>query len=203
MPRPRKDQEGPSAVERMEEAFWEALAEQPYRTMTVGDIARRAHVNKNAFYYHHRDLFALAEQAIDNTLPRELAGMILTGNGIEGVDGRALASIDDDMRRRTNRIRLVAGPHGSRELTALLKDRILQAWFDIFGIRGSDLDRESTIAVTFALGGLVELLGDERIFPEGASVPEALFGSSLMRTMSTSVIETLRNAAARAGGGAR
>ena len=53
MPRPRKDQEGPSAVERMEEAFWNALAEKPYAKMTVGDIAQRAQVNKNAFYYHY------------------------------------------------------------------------------------------------------------------------------------------------------
>ena len=30
MARPRKDQEGPTAVERMEEAFWEILAEKPY-----------------------------------------------------------------------------------------------------------------------------------------------------------------------------
>ena len=29
MARPRKDQEGPTAVERMEEAFWEILAEKP------------------------------------------------------------------------------------------------------------------------------------------------------------------------------
>ena len=52
MARPRKDQEGPTAVERMEEAFWEILAEKPYAQITVGEIAKRAQVNKNAFYYH-------------------------------------------------------------------------------------------------------------------------------------------------------
>ena len=35
MARPRKDQEGPTAVERMEEAFWEILAEKPYAQITV------------------------------------------------------------------------------------------------------------------------------------------------------------------------
>ena len=52
MARPRKDQEGPTAVERMEEAFWEILAEKPYAQITVSEIAKRAQVNKNAFYYH-------------------------------------------------------------------------------------------------------------------------------------------------------
>ena len=46
MARPRKDQEGPTAVERMEEAFWEILAEKPYAQITVGEIAKRAQVNK-------------------------------------------------------------------------------------------------------------------------------------------------------------
>ena len=43
MARPRKDQVGPTAVERMEEAFWEILAEKPYAQITVGEIAKRAH----------------------------------------------------------------------------------------------------------------------------------------------------------------
>ena len=47
MARPRKDQEGPTAVERMEEAFWEILAEKPYAQITVSEIAKRAQVNKD------------------------------------------------------------------------------------------------------------------------------------------------------------
>ena len=66
MARPRKDQEGPTAVERMEEAFWEILAEKPYAQITVGEIAKRAQVNKNAFYYHFDGLGALAAQALDS-----------------------------------------------------------------------------------------------------------------------------------------
>ena len=73
MARPRKDQEGPTAVERMEETFWEILAEKPYAQITVGEIAKRAQVNKNAFYYHFDGLGALAAQALDNMLPREMA----------------------------------------------------------------------------------------------------------------------------------
>ena len=60
MARPRKDQEGPTAVERMEEAFWEILAEKPYAQITVGEIAKRAQVNKNAFDYHFDGVGALA-----------------------------------------------------------------------------------------------------------------------------------------------
>ena len=87
MARPRKDQEGPTAVERMEEAFWEILAEKPYAQITVGEIAKRAQVNKNAFYYHFDGLGALAAQALDSMLPREMARMLLMNGGpSKGID---------------------------------------------------------------------------------------------------------------------
>ena len=52
MARPRNDQEGPGARERMQEAFWELLREKSFAKITVGDVARTAQVNRNAFYYH-------------------------------------------------------------------------------------------------------------------------------------------------------
>ena len=177
MPRPRKDQEGPSAVERMEEAFWSALAEKPYAKMTVGDIAQ------------------LAERAIDNTLPRELARMILLGGGLSGIQLDALAATAPNLEQRTERIRLLAGPHGSSELAALLKQRILHAWLDIFGIGEADLDRESSVTLSFTLGGMLEVLGNDRCFEGRASLPQVLFSSPLMSSTAAAVLDVLHGAA--------
>ena len=195
MPRPRKDQEGPSAVERMEEAFWSALAEKPYAKMTVGDIAQRAQVNKNAFYYHYSSLYALAERAIDNTLPRELARMILLGGGLSGIQLDALAATAPNLEQRTERIRLLAGPHGSSELAALLKQRILHAWLDIFGIGEANLDRESSVTLSFTLGGMLEVLGNDRCFEGRASLPQLLFSSPLMSSTAAAGLDVLHGAA--------
>lgn len=53
MPRPRKDSEILSATERLENAFWELLADHEYRKITVTEVVREAHVNRNSFYYHY------------------------------------------------------------------------------------------------------------------------------------------------------
>ena len=45
MARPRKDQEGPTAVERMEEAFWEILAAQALDSMLPREMARMLLMN--------------------------------------------------------------------------------------------------------------------------------------------------------------
>lgn len=196
MARPRKDQEGPSAVERMEEAFWEALSEKPYGKISVGEIAQRARVNKNAFYYHYSGLHVLAAQAIDNTLPREFARMILLGNGLDTVIASA-APRRDDLERRASLIRLVAGAHGSRELTALLKDRMLHAWLDIFAISETDLDRQAVMTLEFALGGILEVIGNERLLEGGETLPQALFGLDIAKSTAEAVIAALRTAAKR------
>lgn len=60
MPRPRKDSEILSATERLENAFWELLADHEYRKITVTEVVREAHVNRNSFYYHYASLPELA-----------------------------------------------------------------------------------------------------------------------------------------------
>ena len=61
-------------------------------------------MNKNAFYYHYSSLYALAERAIDNTLPRELARMVLLGGGLSGIQLDALAATAPNLEQRTGRV---------------------------------------------------------------------------------------------------
>ena len=46
MPRPRHDSEVLPAKERLENAFWELLADRDYRKITVTDVVREAGVNR-------------------------------------------------------------------------------------------------------------------------------------------------------------
>ena len=64
MPRPRHDSEVLPAKERLENAFWELLADRDYRKITVTDVVREAGVNRNSFYYHFSSLPELADSAI-------------------------------------------------------------------------------------------------------------------------------------------
>lgn len=87
MPRPRRDSEILPAKERLENAFWELLAERNYHKITVTDIVRVADVNRNSFYYHFSGLPELADSAIlhavENTpIPAvRVRTSILTMNG--------------------------------------------------------------------------------------------------------------------------
>lgn len=199
MPRPRKDQAGPTAVERMEAAFWSSLAEKPFAKITISDIVNRASVNKNAFYYHYEGLHDLARQAIDHILFRDIAETLLGGNVIDRAQLPALAN-EPEFQRRLKLIRLVVGNHGNHELAAVLKTLILQAWLETFHLEASDLEHDDLVVVTFALGGLMELIGNEDNFPSDPLFFPTLLGIGLVENTSTAVIETLRKTAQRKHG---
>ncbi len=197
MSRPRKDQEGPGAVERLEEAFWEALTEKPYAEITVGEIAQRAQVNKNTFYYHFDGMQTLAEQALDHMLPHEIACMFLIRGGIpEHPDESRVNDLanDRDLRERANKGMLVVGKHGSKELVALLKNLVMQTWFDLFEVDQACLSSEAMAVVKFALGGLLEVMEYESCREDDMNPIQTVLNSGIVGMASARVVEVLRAA---------
>ena len=157
MPRPRKDQGGPSAVERIEEAFWNILAEKPYGKISVGEIAQRASINKNAFYYHFDNLDDLARFALGNTLPTDLILAIL--HGFMGTNANLATLITDpENLKRFDRICLVAGQHGTPGLQKALKEAMLKAWRNVLGINTDAFKTDSLLMTEFVFGGMLSTL---------------------------------------------
>ncbi len=198
MPRPRKDQEGPSAVERMEAAFWDTLAEKPYSQITVSEIAKRAHVNKNAFYYHFSGLFDLASQSISNTLPRDLARILLMSE--EGPEDATKGFIEEirrnpELEEDANKVLLLVGKNGSHELVNVLKDLIMNAWLDLFDLSNEELSFETRTIIKFTLGGLIEVLSDEEILKPYETPIQAALQGGIADFAAQNVVQVLELAA--------
>ena len=125
MPRPRRDSEILPAKERLENAFWELLAERNYHKITVTDIVRVADVNRNSFYYHFSGLPELADSAIlhavENTPIPSRPGANFNPDDEWRKHITALLR-DPDQRQRLDRLALLAGPHSSPELIESLHD---------------------------------------------------------------------------------
>ena len=119
MPRPRHDSEVLPAKERLENAFWELLADRDYRKITVTDVVREAGVNRNSFYYHFSSLPELADSAILHQV--ESIPINRTpdpnGNPEEQWRDRVTATLSDpEQRQRLDHLALLAGPHSTLEL---------------------------------------------------------------------------------------
>ncbi|MDF7665925.1 TetR/AcrR family transcriptional regulator [Bifidobacterium sp. ESL0745] len=160
MARPRKNQAGPNAVERMENVFWELIEKKPYNRITVENILVHSGVARTSFYYHYSNLLELAESALTHEVKRaeifNLMDAILDGN----VSESHLIEQSPVLKQRFRRMSLVAGPHGTYELVGLLKNLFMEVAKEELGMRKDSWpDMESETALEFMIGGILTLFG--------------------------------------------
>lgn len=182
MPRPRRDSEILPAKERMENTFWDILAQREYRKITVTDIVKEAEVNRNSFYYHFSDLSELADSAIlheveriplvnmlETTQERDILSILDTKiDEVSEVKQRwrrraMIALSDPAQQQRFQRIALVAGPHGSQELTDSLRDFSRLSLFAAMKLDPENVTLRTDLMVDFTVGGMIAIL---RRWPE-------------------------------------
>jgi AcrR family transcriptional regulator len=150
--KPKKE----SGVSKLEHAFWSCLEEKPYDRMTVSEVVRRAGVNRALFYYHFDNLAVLAERAVRETVPLDIARIFLEQNlDAEAAAGR-IAEMDD-VEGRMQKLRLVVGPHGTVALVEIVKEIIRGEWLRIYGLGEKDVDEATSRVMAFILGGIVSM----------------------------------------------
>ena len=166
MPRPRHDSEVLPAKERLENAFWELLADRDYRKITVTDVVREAGVNRNSFYYHFSSLPELADSAILHQVESSTVQHRPDPNGDaeEQWSERVTALLSEpEQRQRLDRLALLAGPHSTLDLTESLRDFARLQLFSMLQLDPEHVDLKTDLMVEFTVGGLLAVL---RRWPE-------------------------------------
>ncbi len=197
MARPRNDQEGPSAKQRMEDAFWEALREKPFSKISVADIARLADVNRNAFYYHFDNMADLARAAIADRIPISLFRSLMPSLKKGEAPPRSLLT-DPVNEANYAKLWLLAGPHGTFELASIAKSSLIRVWLDQFGLQEGDLNEGDLVSITFVVGGMLNVLGSSDWQTGGAHPLEDIWASPIIAGALSSVPGIFERAAQRA-----
>lgn len=162
------------ATDKLRQAFWELLEQRSYTDITVKDIIVRARINRSAFYYHYADLKDLAIDAITAEYRDDKDGDLL----ISTIASGSAAAIADHLHlektiasaflEHVHRKALVAGPHGTAELSEILRVRIAHIWLSSLGLSPNQLDAGQRMVLHFAIGGMVNSLEDiEQLIREG------------------------------------
>ncbi|MCH9276894.1 TetR/AcrR family transcriptional regulator [Bifidobacterium amazonense] len=159
MPRPRRDSEILPAKDRMENAFWELLANREYHKITVTDVVREAGVNRNSFYYHYSGLPELADSAIMHIVHNASPTLPTPGSDPDATWRENMTNLlqSPEHRERLDRLALIAGPHSSPELVDSLRD------FGRLTIINSlqlpdKLDLQTDLMLDFTIGGMITVL---------------------------------------------
>lgn len=132
-------------------AFWELLAEVPYGEITVAALIKRAKVSPNTLYNHFNGYKDVVRSALNETLDPALLPILVSGIAAEEEESPSLS------HERLNKVILFASD-GSGELTAMLKEALMQTWLKSFALSDSDLDPIEEAELDFIFSGVVSTL---------------------------------------------
>lgn len=201
MPRPKANQEGPSARERIEQAFWDLLEEKPYRDLTVRELAERAQVNHNTFYYHFGNIDELALSVVESIVTKPPVASMLDDILRGGVDVAPLLE-DGDSELRYHHTRLLLGS-GSSDLVKLMQRIVFGSWLENLGLEPAALSPEDWSKIDFVWGGLAALISGKQAasFQEYLSLLEGGVGPAAAGLLQE-IVDAHKGACAGVGGGA-
>lgn len=163
MSRPRYEPGSKMARERIVDSFWKLLSCKPYEKLSVRELIRAAEVNKNTFYHHFENIDDLAQQAIDEALPKELGRFFLESGG---ASRESIIPFMDtpDAAIRFDRVKIMLSDNGVA-LQGRIKQKVLEAWQEVLGLEEYREDQRRL--ALFLAGGIISTLQgqDPRDYP--------------------------------------
>ena len=165
MGRPSKNQQGPSAKERIEQAFWGLLEEKPFHSITVKDLVKHAGVNRNTFYYHFESTEGLAVELVRSNIPIEFFGIMLNAFRGGNFDISAASAIPD-LEQRFHRIRLIL-KNGEPRLMEFGRKEVISFFVREMRLDEKEMSEFDCGKLDFIWGGITRLLASDE-----ASTPE-------------------------------
>lgn len=152
MARPKKSGNEPSALERMEAAFWEMLSEMPYESITISSLAHRANVNHNTIYYYYECIDQMALDLFDKTLPKNIGSLFLSVIHSGPSMFREVLS-DEKTFEQWRKIHLFLRSD-SPFLIDHLKKRLIESWCQAMNIRPDNLTQDQRLELEFIFSGM-------------------------------------------------
>ncbi|MDO4532206.1 MAG: TetR/AcrR family transcriptional regulator [Coriobacteriia bacterium] len=189
MARPKRVAGEKTAYERMEDAFWEMIAEMPYHKMTGKELRERAGVSHNTFYYYFSDMDDMACKLFEGLNIAE-GPMTVFAAMQQGKHPASVVATIPDFSERYRKLCLLAGS-GSPMLVGMLRKAAITAWLSAAGLSEADLTSEDRIDLEFAFGGGIALLASGMI-----DDPSALAGFP-DREVGHGILTKLQNLAQR------
>lgn len=156
MARPRKSDAEPSALARIESAFWQMLAEMPYDAITISSLARRAGVNHNTIYYYYECIDQMALDLFEKNMPSDeslpLSTMAFSDSSLSRIT-LSNPGIIDQGRKVYLFLR-----SGSAFLTQHLKKRFIENWCRAQNIAQDKLTDLQKLELEFIFSGMTATL---------------------------------------------
>lgn len=193
MARPKKSEKDEMATVKIENAFWSLLETEKYSDITVLRITQEAGINRNSFYYHYKDIDDLAYKAFKNNADNEVSRILISTLLSSFRDNYTAPVFDMSILPYSRRVMLCAGSD-SPYLVQLVKDLLIDVWFDSMSIKEELLSEDERMQIRFITAGIVAVLGSNEV------KDNPMFMSVLSQTeIGKAIISTMKEISKRQG----
>ena len=122
MARPKANTNERTALERIEDTFWQLLSEKNYEKITISELSKKAKVNHNLIYYYFDNIDDMAIQFFEKNMSQDVSQRI-TGV-LMGTEAEDITVFNDmEIIKRVKRTRLFMRKD-SAFLNGIAKSRI-------------------------------------------------------------------------------
>lgn len=157
--RPRSDQVGPSARARIEASFWDLLAEDATRAVTVRRVVDHAGINHNTFYYHFDNVEDLARKSFGESAAKGVLNVLPLMMAKGSFDPDLLVG-NESLRVGYGRARSLVRS-GSPLFVGIVQRELAYQIEKRIGVGWDDLTDSERARVVFLWGGLSSLVATE------------------------------------------
>ncbi len=185
MARPKRDPDAPSAKDRLEAAFWELMAEEPYDSITIAQLADRAGVNHNTIYYHYGCIDDLAIAAFERGIPDNIESIfeaVINGGSVPLGQIQPGGAIFQQWEKGYLFLN-----SGSSMLVQHLQKRLIDYWCQATLVRKEDLTDDQRLDLEIIFTCMTTVM--KRAFERG---DPSCVASMLRRPLGKAAIATLR-----------
>jgi len=156
LPRPRTDAAVVPARQRIVDAFWQLYRDIDYREITVARVCRLAEVTRSTFYRYFASLNDVLEEIEQEAIPYYIPGTIIeTFMHRESMDSAWDYIMTHE--KQLEQCIVLMSPHGDPHFIRILKDAMVDAIADFFGVDKDEVVPEERMQVEFVIAGYIGL----------------------------------------------
>lgn len=168
--RPRKDWGKPTAKQRLHQAFWDLVAHHAAESITIGMLTEHAGCNRGTFYYHYTDIYALIDEVVDQSIPRQLPLYMLSRIvGLESFDD--MESLYLRLQPQLDQLCILLNNGSSAYVAHRFKRKALKIWSEVYGIDMREMG-DARVVFEFTINGMLGLLAYRAECDMRLSIPD-------------------------------
>lgn len=175
MARPKTNSQDIPARQRIKDAYWDLMQQQPFEQITVKQVLSAAHVSRTTFYYHFESLRAVLDDIEADIIPTWIPAWYMAVIGGDEPNIEFIRATLEEHQEDVRRACFLLGPNGDAQFIDQWRQAAVAKWTETLGLASLELSHELSVISQFIVGGVTSLMASS----SGAADPFGRYSNDI------------------------